>query len=49
MAEWRSAETGVGPSLHQVTKDVQILCRFCTAAKIRKELLFYSWIEYEKS
>jgi len=49
VAECNNAETGVGPSLHQVTKDVKILCRFGTAAKIKIWLLFNSGNEKEKS
>ena len=45
MAEWSNAETGVGPSLHQVTKDVEKLGGFSTAARIEIKLQFDSWEE----
>lgn len=47
VAEWSKADTGVGPSQHQVTKDVKILCRFSTAARIKKQLIFYRRKENE--
>ena len=49
VAECNKAETGVGPSWHQVTKDAKRLCRFSTAARIEKEQLLNCLKEYEKS
>lgn len=40
VAECSNADTGVGPSQHQVTMDVKILRRFSTAARIKNKLTF---------